>query len=133
MAVFSKQQNIVTDSIAILVDLAFKKRNSIKKRQSKRCWLCKLFKERKSSGFFHVLIKVLEMFGQEYFFRFLSMSPDHYEVDCQSWVMNCNVKGHIFVSQYHQVNARLLLYDTWQVESHREVTAIYQQHPSRYM
>ena len=66
-------------SIVILRDDGLKKRNSIKKRKSKTFWVRKLFKERKSSRFFHVLTKELEMFDQEYFLRFLRISPNRYE------------------------------------------------------
>ena len=68
MSALSQQQQIRTVSIVILLDDALKKINSIKKRKSKRFWVRKLFTEKKSSGFFHVLTKELEMFDQEYFF-----------------------------------------------------------------
>ena len=58
----------MTVSIVILLDNALKKINSIKKRKSKRFWVRKLFKEKESSGFFHVLTKEPEMFDQEYLF-----------------------------------------------------------------
>ena len=79
MAVLSKQQKIMTVSIVISLDDSLKKRNSTKKRKSKRFWVYKVFKERKSSGFLHVLTKKLERFDREYFFRFLRMFPDRYE------------------------------------------------------
>ena len=50
----------------------------IKKRRSKRFLVCKLFEERKSSEFFHVLTKELEMFDREYFSRLFRISPDRY-------------------------------------------------------
>ena len=81
MVVLSKQQKIITVSIAILLDHMLKKRNSKKKkkRKSKRFWVRKLFKERKSAGFFHALTRELEILNREYFFRFLRMSPDRYK------------------------------------------------------
>ena len=79
MVVLSKQQKALTISIAILYDDIYKKRNVTKKRKAKRFWVRKLYQERKSSGFFHVLTKELELFDREYFFRFMRMSPDRYE------------------------------------------------------
>ena len=79
MVVLSKQQKALTISIAILYDDIYKKRNVTKKRKAKRFWVRKLYQERKSSGFFHVLTKELELFDREYFFRFMRMSPDWYE------------------------------------------------------
>ena len=67
MAVLSKQQKITTVSIVIFLDDALKKRNSIKKKKSKRLWIRKLFKESKCSGFFHILTNKLEMFDRKYF------------------------------------------------------------------
>ena len=80
MVALSKQLKIITVSIAILLDHMLKKRNSKKKkRKSKRFWVRKLFKERKSAGFFHALTRELEILNREYFFRFLRMSPDRYK------------------------------------------------------
>ena len=42
--------------------------------------MCKLFKEMKISGFFYVLTRELEMFNREYFFRFLRIYPDRYQL-----------------------------------------------------
>ena len=80
MVVLSKQQKIITVSIAILLDHNVEKEEfQKKKRKSKRFWVRKLFKERKSAGFFHALTRELEILNREYFFRFLRMSPDRYK------------------------------------------------------
>ena len=80
MVVLSKQQKIITVSIAILLDHNVEKEQfQKKKRKSKRFWVRKLFKERKSAGFFHALKRELEILNREYFFRFLRMSPDRYK------------------------------------------------------
>ena len=80
MVVLSKQQKIITVSIAILLDHNVEKAQfQKKKRKSKGFWVRKLFKERKSAGFFHALKRELEILNREYFFRFLRMSPDRYK------------------------------------------------------
>ena len=75
MGVLSKQRKTMTVSIVILLDDVLKKRNSMKERKSKSFWVHKLFKERKSSEFFHVLTKELEMFDREYFFSIFKNVP----------------------------------------------------------
>ena len=58
MVILSKQQKALTISIAILYDDIYKKRKGHnKEKKSEKILGEKLYQERKSSGFFHVLTR----------------------------------------------------------------------------
>ena len=45
----------------------------------KRCWVRKIYKERKEKGEFHLLIKDMKLFDHQYFFQHFRMTPSRFE------------------------------------------------------
>ena len=45
----------------------------------KRCWVRKIFQERKRHGLYQILTNELYLFDKEYFFRFVRMAPRRFE------------------------------------------------------
>ena len=43
-------------------------------------WVRKIIQERKKYGLYHILTNELCLFGKEYFFRFVQMAPQRFEL-----------------------------------------------------
>ena len=54
-------------------------RRRLARRKTKRCWVRKIFRERKTKGEYHLLIKELQLYDHELFFKQFRMSPAKYE------------------------------------------------------
>ena len=63
----------------LLLILKKKLEEERKKKITRRYWVRKIFQERKTKGEFHLLIKDLKLFDNEYFFKYFRMSPNKFE------------------------------------------------------
>ena len=64
-------------TLYLLLWYHLKEKNNVKYR--KRMWVRKLFQERETKGAFNLLIKDMELYDQEYFFKYMRMTPTKYE------------------------------------------------------
>ena len=65
--------------VLLLLILKKKLEKERKKKITRRYWVRKIFQERKTKGEFHLLIKDLKLFDNEYFFKYFRMSPNKFE------------------------------------------------------
>ena len=63
----------------LLLILKKKLEKERKKKITRRYWVRKIFDERKTKGEFHLLIKDLKLFDNEYVFKYFPMSPNKFE------------------------------------------------------
>ena len=63
----------------LLLILKKKLEKERKKKITRRYWVRKIFDERKTKGEFHLLIKDLKLFDNEYVFKYFRMSPNKFE------------------------------------------------------
>ena len=69
MAIFSRRT---------LLLLLLRKRLQ-RKKYRKRTWVRKIYKERKTKGEFHLLVKEMKVCDHELFFKYFRMNPTQYE------------------------------------------------------
>lgn len=81
-----RQKMLLLQKLKIItVMLMYQHARRRKPIRKKRMWVRRLFKERKSKGEFHVLVKDLMLFDHHYFFRMFRMKPTRFE-ELLSWV-----------------------------------------------
>ena len=69
----------------LLLNLIKRRQYQIKKKRKKRYWMRKIFQEREEKSLFTTLVKDLQLFGREYFFKNFRMDTRTFE-DLLSWI-----------------------------------------------
>ena len=73
----------------------------------RRFWVRKIFQERKKYGLYHILTDELRLFDKEYFFRFVRMTPQRFE-------LLLSLVGPISPAERLVLTLRFLALDDWQ-------------------
>lgn len=63
----------------LLLLLRRRKRKEIELYGKKKCWVRRLYQERKEKGEFHLLVREMKVFDKPYFFQQFRMSPEKFE------------------------------------------------------
>ena len=69
----------------LLLNLIKRRQYQIKKKRKKRYWMRKIFQEREEKSLFTTLVKDLQLFDREYFFKNFRMNIRTFE-DFLSWI-----------------------------------------------
>ena len=69
----------------LLLNLIKRRQYQIKKKRKKRYWMRKIFQEREEKSLFTTLVKDLQLFDREYFFKNFGMDTRTFE-DLLSWI-----------------------------------------------
>ena len=69
----------------LLLNLIKRRQYQIKKKRKKRYWMRKIFQEREEKSLFTTLVKDLQLFDREYFFKNFRMDTRTFE-DLLSWI-----------------------------------------------
>ena len=69
----------------ILRLLLLRRRQKRRRKYRKRFWVRRIYAEREQKGEYHLLVKELKLYDQEYFFQCFRMSPTTFE-QLLSWI-----------------------------------------------
>ena len=81
----------------LLLNLIKRRQYQIKKKRKKRYWMRKIFQEREKKSLFTTLVKDLQLFDREYFFKNFRMDTRTFE-DLLSWIAPIIQKSSLRIS-----------------------------------
>ena len=92
MAAFNRRYSLLLKKKILLQLLLLQTSTKPKKKNKKKCWVRKIYAERKEKGEFHLLVRDLKLHDHEYFFKCFRMSPENFE-KLTSWCSPYLVKA----------------------------------------